>query len=74
MWSRQILWEIAPTNVYCQAFYKKTRACVPCPENKAKIVSGNSQSLCIDAAEACDGTITVVNSERSGCGKYGYHK
>ena len=61
--------QIAPTNVYCRAFYKKTRACVPCPDNKVKLVSGNSKSLCIDAAQACDGTITVVNSDRSECSK-----
>ena len=39
-----------------------------------KVVPGNSQSLCVEAADACDGIITVVNSERSGCGEYGYQE
>ena len=58
--------QIEPTNNYCRAFYGKTRACVQCPGNKVKSVSGNSQSLCV----GCDGTITVPNSDRSGCSKY----
>ena len=48
--------QIGPTNGYCRAFYGRTRACVQCPGNKVKSVSGNSQSLCVD----CDGTITVA--------------
>ena len=57
--------QIGPTNVYCRVFYGKTQACVQCPGNKVKPVSGNSQSLCVD----CDGTTTVAKSDRTGCGK-----
>ena len=49
---------------YC---HEGIRACLQCPGNKVKTVSGNSESLCVD--NDCDGTKTVLNSDRSGCGK-----
>ena len=42
--------------------------CVPCPGDKVKIVPGTRRHLCVDAADACDGTKTVLNSDRTGCG------
>ena len=55
--------ELDRGNAYCD----RIKACVPCPENKVKTVSGNSLSLCVN----CDGANTVPNSDRTGCGKCG---
>ena len=51
---------------YC---IERIQKCVQCPGNKVKTVLGNSESLCVD--NDCDGTKTVPNSDRSGCGEYG---
>ena len=41
-------------------------ACLPCPGQKIKSVSGGDPALCLDI---CDGTTNVPNAERTACGE-----
>ena len=59
------------TNTHIGYWYQGINTCVQYPENTVMIVPGNDQSLCVDAADACDGTTTVPSSDRFGCGKCG---
>ena len=40
--------------------------CLPCPNGKNKSVSGDEESLCLDA---CDGITNLVNVARTACGE-----
>ena len=51
------------SNVYCR---NEVDACLPCPGDKIKSVSGDLSSLCQDI---CDGTTNVPNNARSACGE-----
>ena len=52
----------APNN-YCS---NEVDACLQCPGNEIKSVSGDSSSLCEDV---CDGTTNVPNAARTACGE-----
>ena len=56
-----------PQSSYCPEGIEN---CVPCPGDKVKFVPGNRRHLCVDADDACDGTKTVLNNDRSGCGMF----
>ena len=51
-------------NNYCS---HEVDACVPCPDDKIKPVSGDSSSLCEDG---CGGTTNVPNAARTACGEF----
>ena len=50
-------------NVFCS---HEVDACLLCPGNKIKSISGDWSSLCQDI---CDGTANVPNVARTACGK-----